>query len=169
MPPYQRCTCWPTHKTMVAVSIVASLDITAADLLQTSLLLVRFACLSGHKNSMLHSIMNSIYSIFLGIYQPFMNLVPRKGIHKISSATHFICMPACMVLHAHSSLYIYIATFKGGLGGSLASQPYFSLFPVGGARGREKYVWTLWPAFRATKECVQKLQVTCTECKFFFL
>ena len=40
-----------------------------------------------------------------------------------------------------------------GRGGSLASQPYFSLFPVGGARGREKYVWTLWPAFRATKEC----------------
>ena len=36
---------------------------------------------------------------------------------------------------------------------SLASQPYFSLFPVGGARGREKYVWTLWPASRATKEC----------------
>ena len=36
---------------------------------------------------------------------------------------------------------------------SLASQPYFSLFPVGGARGREKYVWTLRPASRATKEC----------------
>ena len=29
---------------------------------------------------------------------------------------------------------------------SLACQPYLSLFPVGGARGREKYVWTLWPA-----------------------
>jgi len=29
---------------------------------------------------------------------------------------------------------------------SLAGQPYFSLFSVGGARGREKYVWTLWPA-----------------------
>ena len=29
---------------------------------------------------------------------------------------------------------------------SLASQQYFSLFPVGGARGREKYVCTLWPA-----------------------
>ena len=28
---------------------------------------------------------------------------------------------------------------------SLASQPYFSLFPVGGARGREKYAWTLVP------------------------
>ena len=36
---------------------------------------------------------------------------------------------------------------------SLASQPYFSLFPVGGARGREKYVWTLRPASRASKEC----------------
>ena len=36
---------------------------------------------------------------------------------------------------------------------SLARQPYFSLFPVGGARGREKYIWTLWPASRATKEC----------------
>ena len=36
---------------------------------------------------------------------------------------------------------------------SLASQPYFALFPVGGARGREKYVWTLCPASRATKEC----------------
>ena len=44
---------------------------------------------------------------------------------------------------------------------SLASQLYFSLFPVGGARGREKYVWTLWPAFHAMKECVQWLQVTC--------
>ena len=33
---------------------------------------------------------------------------------------------------------------------SLASQPYFSLFPVGGARGREKYVWTLWPASRGS-------------------
>ena len=46
---------------------------------------------------------------------------------------------------------------------NLASQPYFSLFPVGGARGREKYVWTLWPAVHATKECnscVQQLQVT---------
>jgi len=43
---------------------------------------------------------------------------------------------------------------------SLAGQPYFSLFPVGGARGREKYVWTPWPAFRAVKECnncVQRL------------
>ena len=37
---------------------------------------------------------------------------------------------------------------------SLASQPYFSLFPVGGARGREKYVWTLWPASRATKNVI---------------
>ena len=26
---------------------------------------------------------------------------------------------------------------------SLASQPYFSLFPVGGARGREKYFYSL--------------------------
>ena len=32
---------------------------------------------------------------------------------------------------------------SGQLESSLASQPYFSLFPVGGARGREKYVWTL--------------------------
>ena len=32
---------------------------------------------------------------------------------------------------------------------SLASQPY--LFPVGGARGREKYVWTPWPASRGIR------------------
>ena len=31
---------------------------------------------------------------------------------------------------------------------SLASQPYVSIFPLGGARRREKYVWTLWPASR---------------------
>ena len=35
----------------------------------------------------------------------------------------------------------------GTLRPSLASQPYFSLFPVGGARGR---VWTLWPASRGS-------------------
>ena len=29
----------------------------------------------------------------------------------------------------------------------------FSLFLVRGAKGRENYVWTLWPAFRVTKEC----------------
>ena len=28
---------------------------------------------------------------------------------------------------------------------------HISFFPVGGVRGREKYVWTLWPAFLATK------------------
>ena len=51
----------------------------------------------------------------------------------------------------------------------LVSQPYFSLFPVGGVKGREKYVWTLWPAFRATKECnnncVQRLQITRLVCE----
>ena len=31
----------------------------------------------------------------------------------------------------------------GWEGASPASQPYFSLFPVGRARRREKYVWTL--------------------------
>jgi len=39
-------------------------------------------------------------------------------------------------------------SMKGFTKFSLASQPYFSLFPVGGARRREKYVWTLWPAYR---------------------
>ena len=27
------------------------------------------------------------------------------------------------------------------------------IFPAGGARGKEKHVWTLWPASSATKEC----------------
>ena len=29
-----------------------------------------------------------------------------------------------------------------------------ALFSVGGARMREKYVWTLWPALHAMKDCV---------------
>ena len=33
------------------------------------------------------------------------------------------------------------------------SQPYLSLFLVGGVRGRENYIWTLWPASCAMKEC----------------
>ena len=29
-----------------------------------------------------------------------------------------------------------------------------ALFSVGGVRRREKYVWTLWPALHAMKDCV---------------
>ena len=35
-----------------------------------------------------------------------------------------------------------------------------------GVKGREKYVWILWPAFRAKEcnNCVQQLQVKCMVC-----
>ena len=44
---------------------------------------------------------------------------------------------------------------------SLASQPNFSLFPVGGARGsgREKYIWTFLGSFPWTSALMHEVQI----------